>query len=194
MICRAIALPLQYCILKIQTDRIFKSMRKNNHVEVTISPEANDELFNYCLKGLPQGEGGRGIGNSVEKYLIKRGRCRFVPSATTPSALPAPSVQPRGEHVRGLGRRDAIIGVRAARAVCAFQSSSVWTRPTPVGTPRGSSQRGIMACGLWAKCPRPLRWDANYGVHQRHGRRGRKLWRPCGATPSRPCPANTIHL
>lgn len=57
-------------ILKIQTDRIFKSMRKNNHVEVTISPEANDELFNYCLTGLPQGEGGRGIGNSVEKYLI----------------------------------------------------------------------------------------------------------------------------
>lgn len=57
-------------ILKIQTDRIFKSMRKNNHVEVTISPEANDELFGYCLKELPQGEGGRGIGNSVEKYLI----------------------------------------------------------------------------------------------------------------------------
>jgi hypothetical protein len=153
MICRAIALPLQYCILKIQTDRIFKSMRKNNHVEVTISPEANDELFNYCLKGLPQGEGGRGIGNSVEKYLIKRGRCRFVPSATTPSALPAPSVQPRGEHVRGLGRRDAIIGVRAARAVCAFQSSSVWTRPTPVGTPHGASA-----------CPVAPGTDAFHGV------------------------------
>lgn len=118
---------MQYCILKIQTDRIFKSMRKNNHVEVTISPEANDELFNYCLKGLPQGEGGRGIGNSVEKYLIKRGRCRFVPSATTPSALPAPSVQPRGEHVRGLGRRDARNGVRVTRNVSA---DAPWIIPT----------------------------------------------------------------
>lgn len=57
-------------ILRIQTERICKSMRKNHHVEVTLSSEANNELYNYCLKGLPQGEGGREIGNSVEKFLI----------------------------------------------------------------------------------------------------------------------------
>ena len=75
---------------------------------------------------------------------------------------------------------------------------------TSARTPRGSSQRGIASCGLWAKCPQPLRRDARNGVRVtrnvsadapwiiptgHHGLRfvgkmpaaaslGRQLWRP----------------
>ena len=57
-------------ILRIQTGRIVDSMRKNKHIRLDITPEAFQQLYDYCLKDLPKGEGGRGIGNSVEKYLI----------------------------------------------------------------------------------------------------------------------------
>ena len=64
-------------ILRIQTSRIVDSMRKNKHIRLEITPEAFQQLYDYCLKDLPKGEGGRGIGNSVEKYLINP-RSRYV--------------------------------------------------------------------------------------------------------------------
>lgn len=57
-------------ILRIQVDRICDSLRRNNHIRVILTDDGFKELYGYCLNELPQGEGGRGIGNSVEKYLI----------------------------------------------------------------------------------------------------------------------------
>ena len=57
-------------IIKKQTDNIARNLWADKHINLVISPEAEDDLYSRALEELPKGQGGRGIGNMIEEMLI----------------------------------------------------------------------------------------------------------------------------
>ncbi|MCR5734732.1 MAG: AAA family ATPase [Lachnospiraceae bacterium] len=57
-------------IIEKQVNNIKRYLLAERHINLELSKEAEDELFEMALADLPKGQGGRGIGNMIEEMLI----------------------------------------------------------------------------------------------------------------------------
>jgi|GEM_PF-138089 len=79
-------------IFEIQVENIRQRLLAEHHVELDIAPDVWDDLREHCCADL--GNGGRGIGNALESWLIN-------PLARELFALP---VMPRRARIEAVGR------------------------------------------------------------------------------------------
>lgn len=57
-------------IIVKQIKSIAKNLWADKHIQLVVSPEAEDDLYRLAVADLPKEEGGRGIGNMIEEMLI----------------------------------------------------------------------------------------------------------------------------
>ena len=57
-------------IISKQINSISKSLWLEKHIQLVLSPQAEEDLYNQAVSDLPKGQGGRGIGNMIEEMLI----------------------------------------------------------------------------------------------------------------------------
>ena len=57
-------------IVDMQVERICKGLKDRIGLQIHLAEQAYSDLYEYCREDLPKGEGGRGIGNTVERCLI----------------------------------------------------------------------------------------------------------------------------
>lgn len=57
-------------IISKQITNISKNLWVEKHIQLVLSPQAEDDLYNQAVSDLPKGQGGRGIGNMIEEMLI----------------------------------------------------------------------------------------------------------------------------
>ena len=57
-------------IISKQINNIAKNLWAEKHIQLVLTPTAEDDLYNQAVKDLPKGQGGRGIGNMIEEMLI----------------------------------------------------------------------------------------------------------------------------
>jgi len=57
-------------IISKQIKNISKNLWTEKHIQLVLTPQAEEDLFAFAVKDLPKGQGGRGIGNMIEEMLI----------------------------------------------------------------------------------------------------------------------------
>ena len=57
-------------IMRMQVEQICAALKENRDLEIELADTAFEDLDAYCRRDLIKGEGGRGIGNTVERFLI----------------------------------------------------------------------------------------------------------------------------
>lgn len=57
-------------IVNKELDNIIANLRLNNHIELIIKDSAKQDLYNFALECLPNGQGGRGIKNMIEEKFV----------------------------------------------------------------------------------------------------------------------------
>lgn len=57
-------------IMRMQVEQICAALKENRDLEIELAETAFADLDAYCGRDLLKGEGGRGVGNSVERFLI----------------------------------------------------------------------------------------------------------------------------
>ena len=57
-------------IMRMQVEQICAALKENRDLEIELADTAFADLDAYCRRDLIKGEGGRGIGNTVERFLI----------------------------------------------------------------------------------------------------------------------------
>ncbi len=57
-------------ILTKQINNISKNLWAEKHIQLCITPQAEEDLYQFAVADLPKGQGGRGIGNMIEEMLI----------------------------------------------------------------------------------------------------------------------------
>lgn len=57
-------------IISKQITNISKNLWVEKQIQLVLSPQAEDDLYNQAVSDLPKGQGGRGIGNMIEEMVI----------------------------------------------------------------------------------------------------------------------------
>jgi len=57
-------------IIAKQVKNIARNLWVEKHIQLVLTPQAEEDLFNRAMEDLPKSQGGRGIGNMIEEMLI----------------------------------------------------------------------------------------------------------------------------